>query len=222
MITEIVPAILSYDAADAQRKLKIVEPYVHRVQMDVMDGAFVKNTTLSVADYGQIKTSLKREVQLMVSEPEKYIDDCVKYGMDLVEIHIESQKNIWTTIQKAKNANLKVGIAINPETPAERVRQYLQSADLVLLMSVHPGLGGQVFIPETLQKIKLLRAMWPSGIIEVDGGLKKGIVGKCAKAGANFMVVGTGIFNAADPLQALHDLRAEITHPEQQQIVEDA
>ncbi len=212
MITEIVPAILSNDLADVRQKMELVEPYVRRVQMDVMDGKFVSHSTLTVAQYGSITTRIKREAQLMVAEPEKYINDCVNYGIDLVEIHLESQKNIWTAIQKAKNANLKIGIALNPETPVERVRQYLQAADLVLLMSVHPGQGGQEFLPETIEKIKLLRAMWPNGIIEIDGGLKKGIAGICAKAGANFMVVGTGIFEAADPLQALHDLQIEVSH----------
>lgn len=221
MITEIVPAILSNDLADVRQKIELVEPYVRRVQMDVMDGKFVSNTTLTIAQYGSVTTRLKREVQLMVAEPEKYLDDCANYKMDLVEIHLESQKNIWTAVQKMKNANLKVGLALNPETPVERARQYLQEVDLVLLMSVHPGKGGQAFLPETIEKIKLLRAMWPGGIIEVDGGLKKGIVGECAKAGANFMVVGTGIFDATDPLQALHDLQVEVSHPDQQ-IVEDS
>ena len=210
MITEIVPAILSNNIADAQNKIKLIEPYVRRIQIDMMDGQFVNNKTLSVDQYGNIKTDLIREVQLMVKDPEVYLDDCKNFGIDLVEFHLESQKNIWSVIQKAKFLGLKSGIALNPETPLEWARQYLQSVDLVLLMGVHPGSGGQEFISQTIDKIKLLRAMWPSGIIEVDGGLKKGIVGDAARAGANFMVVGTGIFGQEDPAQAIKELQDEI------------
>jgi len=209
MITEIVPAILSHNLADAQNKIKLVEPFVRRVQIDVMDGQFVDNKTLSVDEYANIKTPLIREVQLMVREPEAYLNDCKNFGIDLVEFHLESLGNPWSIIQKSKSLGLRVGIALNPDTPLERAREYLQSIDLVLLMSVNPGFGGQEFISETIQRIKLLRAMWPKGIIEVDGGLKKGIVGQCAKAGANFLVVGSGIFGEGNPAQTLEELQKE-------------
>ena len=208
-IVEIVPAILSHNLADAQNKIKLVEPFVRRVQIDVMDGQFVDNKTLSVDEYANIKTPLIREAQLMVREPEAYLNDCKNFGIDLVEFHLESLGNPWSVIQKSKSLGLKVGIALNPDTPLERAREYLQSIDLVLLMSVNPGFGGQEFISETIQRIKLLRAMWPKGIIEVDGGLKKGIVGQCAKAGANFLVVGSGIFGEENPAQTLKDLQKE-------------
>jgi len=210
MITEIVPAILSHNLADAQNKIKLVEPFVRRVQIDVMDGNFVDNKTLSVDEYANIKTPLIREAQLMVREPEAYLNDCKNFGIDLVEFHLESLGNPWSIIQKSKSLGLKVGIALNPDTPLERAREYLQSIDLVLLMSVNPGFGGQEFISETIQRIKLLRAMWPKGIIEVDGGLKKGIVGQCAKAGANFLVVGSGIFGEENPAQTLEELQKEV------------
>lgn len=188
----------------------MVEPYVSRVQIDVMDGQFVDNKTLSADEYARIETSLIREAQLMVKNPEAYLNDCKNFGIDLVEFHLESQGNIWSAIQKAKSFGLKVGIALNPDTPLELVREYLQSINLVLLMSVHPGFDGQEFLPQTIERIKLLRAMWPKGIIEVDGGLKKGIVGRCAKAGANFMVVGTGIYGEENPTQTLKDLQKEV------------
>ena len=209
MMHEIVPAILSHNLADAQNKIKLVEPLVRRVQIDVMDGNFVDNKTLSVDEYANIKTPLIREAQLMVREPEAYLNDCKNFGIDLVEFHLESLGNPWSVIQKSKSLGLKVGIALNPNTPLERAREYLQSVDLVLLMSVNPGFGGQEFISETIQRIKLLRAMWPKGIIEVDGGLKKGIVGQCAKAGANFLVVGSGIFGEENPAQILKELQKE-------------
>ena len=209
MMHEIVPAILSHNLADAQNKIKLVEPLVRRVQIDVMDGNFVDNKTLSVDEYANIKTPLIREAQLMVREPEAYLNDCKNFGIDLVEFHLESLGNPWSVIQKSKSLGLKVGIALNPNTPLERAREYLQSVDLVLLMSVNPGFGGQEFIPETIQRIKLLRAMRPKGIIEVDGGLKKGIVGQCAKAGANFLVVGSGIFGEENPAQILKELQKE-------------
>src|SRR3990167_3386082 len=209
-IAEIVPAILSHNLADAQNKIKLVEPFVRRVKIDVMDGQFVDKKTLSVDEYANIKTPLIREAQLMVREPEAYLNDCKNFGIDLVEFHLESLGNPWSVIQKSKSLGLKVGIALNPNTPLERAREYLQSVDLVLLMSVNPGFGGQEFIPETIQRIKLLRAMWPKGIIEVDGGLKKGIVGQCAKAGANFLVVGSGIFGEENPAQTLEDLQKEV------------
>jgi len=208
-IVEIVPAILSHNLADAQNKIKLVEPFVRRVQIDVMDGQFVDNKTLSVDEYANIKTPLIREAQLMVREPEAYLNDCKNFGIDLVEFHLESLGNPWSVIQKAKSLELKIGIALNPNTPLERAREYLQSIDLILLMSVNPGFGGQEFIPETIQRIKLLRAMWPKGIIEVDGGLKKGIVGQCVKAGANFLVVGSGIFGEENSAQTLKDLQKE-------------
>ena len=208
-IVEIVPAILSHNLADAQNKIKLVEPFVRRVQIDVMDGQFVDNKTLSVDEYANIKTPLIREAQLMVREPEAYLNDCKNFGIDLVEFHLESLGNPWSVIQKAKSLELKIGIALNPNTPLERAREYLQSIDLILLMSVNPGFGGQEFIPETIQRIKLLRAMWPKGIIEVDGGLKKGIVSQCVKAGANFLVVGSGIFGEENPAQTLKDLQKE-------------
>ncbi len=208
-IVEIVPAILSHNLADAQNKIKLVESFVRRVQIDVMDGQFVDNETLSIDEYASIKTPLIREAQLMVKNPEAYLNDCKNFGIDLVEFHLESNGNPWSVIQKAKSLGMKVGIALNPDTPLERAREYLQSIDLVLLMSVNPGFGGQEFIPQTIERIKLLRAMWPDGIIEVDGGLKKGIVGQCAKAGANFLVVGSGIFGQENPAQTLEELQKE-------------
>ncbi|HLD61822.1 MAG TPA: ribulose-phosphate 3-epimerase [Patescibacteria group bacterium] len=209
-IAEIVPAILSHNLADAQNKIKLVEPFVRRVQIDVMDGQFVDNKTLATDEYASIKTNLIREVQLMVREPEAYLNDCKNFGIDLMEFHLESLGNPWSVIQKAKSLGLKIGIALNPDTPLERAREYLQSIDLILLMSVNPGFGGQEFLPRTIERIKLLRAMWSKGIIEVDGGLKKGIVGQCAKAGANFLVVGSGIFGEENPAQTLKDLQKEV------------
>lgn len=206
---EIVPAILSHNIVDAQNKIKLVEPHVARVQIDVMDGQFVDNKTLAVNEYAGIETSLIREVQLMVKNPEAYLNDCKNFDIDLVEIHLESPGNLWNVIQKARDLGLKVGIALNPETPVEIARQYLPAVDLVLLMSVHPGFDGQEFIPQTVDRIRLLRAMWPNGVIEVDGGLKKGIVGQCAKAGANFMVVGTGIYGEENPIETLKELQKE-------------
>lgn len=210
-IIEIVPAILSQNLADAENKIKLVEPYVRRVQIDIMDGEFVPNKTLSISEYASVKTPLIREVQLMVKEPEKYIDDCVRYGIDLVEFHLESNGNIWHCINKAKLSNLKVGIALKPETPLEWARQYLKSVDLVLLMSVNPGAGGQEFIPQTLERIRMLRAMWPNGIIEIDGGVKQENIEAIINAGANFLVVGTGIYNTENPKSTLKNIQKMIS-----------
>jgi len=210
---KVIPTIIAKNFQELQEKIKKVEPYVDWVQLDVMDGRFVENTTWNnPADLKNLETSLKLEAHLMVQNPETVIDDWIKSGVQRIIFHYESTNQWQEIIEKIREAGLEAGIAINPETPIEVLDSFLQITDYrlqitILIMTVHPGRGGQRFLEETLEKIRNLREKHKNAKIEVDGGINLQTAPQVVKAGANFLACGTAIFKSKDIKRTIKELK---------------
>lgn len=202
---KLAPSILSADFARLLEDVKKVESagceYLH---IDVMDGHFVPNITLGP---GLVK-SLRKDVNmvfdahLMIENPDNYIKDFVDAGCDLIVVHQEACKHLHRTIQNIKSYNVKAGVALNPATPIETIKHVIEDVDMVLIMTVNPGFGGQSFIEGMIPKIEELKKLIDDRNlnvdIQVDGGIKPTNVDKVVKAGANIIVAGSAIFNSDD------------------------
>ncbi len=201
---EIIPTILVKSFKEVKERIRKVENYANWVQLDIMDGRFVDNTTWnSPKDLKNFKTRVKLEAHLMIQKPGEVIDNWLDV-VDRVIIHYEASNNIEDLIKRARSKNKQIGLAINPETSIEVVNPFLprttrgrgkKDLDLVLIMTVNPGKGGQEFKDEVLTKIETLRMNWPDGNIEVDGGINPETSKKTINAGANLICAGTYIFN---------------------------
>jgi len=207
----IVHAILVKSRNALVDRLKKVRPYVKRVQIDIIDNKFAKNKTIGPKSI--VKTKLKTEIQLMVKDVDKYVDDFIKLKPWMIIFHIESCKNkkhAEEIIKRIKKAKIKAGIALNPKTKASKVKPFLKKVDLVLVMTVKPGWGGQKFIKKMLPKIKQIRK-WDKNIdIEVDGGIKPGTACLASKAGANVFAAGGAIHKAKDIKKAVQQLKNDV------------
>lgn len=212
---KIAPSILSADFANLERDVVLVEKagadYIH---VDVMDGQFVPNITLGPNIVSAIRpvTKLPLDVHLMIMNPERFVDDFAKAGADFIVIHQESTIHLHRTLQMIKNAGVKAGVVINPGTPVATLKDVLSMVDLVLVMTVNPGFGGQAFIPEMTEKIAELAALRKkynyNYEIEVDGGIDAESAKLCAQAGADVFVAGSYVYNSDSPaarIQALRD-----------------
>lgn len=200
---KLAPSILSADFARLLEDVKKVEKagceYLH---IDVMDGHFVPNITLGPA----IVKSLRRDVNmvfdthLMIENPDDYIKDFVDAGSDLIVVHAEACRHLHRTIQNIKSYNVKAGVALNPATSIESIKHIIEDVDMVLIMTVNPGFGGQSFIESMLEKIKELKQLIDDKNlnvdIQVDGGIKPDNIHKIVEAGANIIVAGSAIFNS--------------------------
>lgn len=182
--------------------------------LDVMDGRFVPNISYGLPVIEQLKPASKKffDVHLMILEPWNYFEQFKKAGADLLSIHLEVCVNLHRNIQEIKELGMKAGVAINPHTPVELLTDILPMIDVVLVMSVNPGFGGQKFIPHTIEKIKRLRNMIISRnaqtLIEVDGGIDLKNADEVVKAGADILVAGSSVFKSNDPLAAIEQLKA--------------
>jgi ribulose-phosphate 3-epimerase len=202
-MTKIAPSILSADFARLGEEVKAAEEAgVHMIHIDVMDGHFVPNITIGSAVVESIRkvTRLPLDVHLMIEEPDRYLSDFVKAGADILTVHCEACRHLHRTVQMTKESGVKAGVSLNPATPLWNLENILQDVDMVLLMSVNPGFGGQDFIPRTLGKIGLLKKMiTEAGLsvpIEVDGGIKPANAKMVADAGADILVMGSAFFNS--------------------------
>lgn len=185
--------------------------YMH---LDVMDGHFVPNLTFGapVIKYVRPFTDKVFDVHLMISEPLKYIDDFCDAGADLITFHIESDSDPVETIKKIKSRGVKAGVVLKPNTPAKEAFEYLDMIDLVLVMTVEPGFGGQSFMADMLPKIRELKSEIDSRslnvLIEADGGIGAGNIALCREAGVDVAVAGTAVFKADDPAKAIAQLKS--------------
>ena len=183
------------------------------LHFDVMDGKFVPNTSFSLDDLSLMRkeTKLFLDVHLMIENPEKYFLDYVKNGADLVTVHYEATNELSSLIENIKKAGVKVGVSIKPKTDVEVLYPYLKDLDLVLVMSVEPGFGGQSFIPSALEKIEKLRKEIDKNnyncLIEVDGGINKETGDLCKKSGVDVLVAGSYLFGKEDILDRIEDLK---------------
>jgi ribulose-phosphate 3-epimerase len=204
---EIIPTILVKSFKEVKERIGKVENYVDWVQLDIMDGRFVDNATWnSPKDLKDFKTRVKLEAHLMIERPEEKIDNWLE-TVDRVIIHYEACNNPKDLIEKVHSKEKQIGLAINPETSIDVVKPFLNDLDLVLIMTVNPGKGGQEFKDEVLSKIETLRRLWPNGNIEVDGGINNENIKKVVEAGANLICVGTYIFKSKDIKQAIESLK---------------
>lgn len=206
---EIVPAILVKTVDELNQRVKEVEPYVNRIQVDIMDGIFVPNKTIQPEDMKGFKTKLMKEAHLMVNDNEKYVDAFLDLGFDMIIVHHESCKDIPGIIKKVKKRGKKIALAVNPPTPLSAIKDYLNNLDMVLIMTVNPGFSGQGFIQEVLPKIRELRRMKKNLDIEVDGGIKKENAKLVAEAGANILASASGIYSFENKKEAIDSLKKE-------------
>tara|TARA_Y100000310_G_C20297539_1_gene630149 strand:- start:115 stop:699 length:585 start_codon:yes stop_codon:yes gene_type:complete len=176
------------------------------IHIDVMDGKFVENRIISAEEVAKLKSNIPKEVHLMVLEPENYIEDFAKAGVERISFHIETAYNPEKVISLMEFHELETGIAISPETDVDDILKYLDSVDFVVVMSVHPGKSGQVFIEKSLEKIRLIRSSFPLIDIEVDGGINVKTAKLAIEAGANILVSGSFIYSG-NPDENIGELR---------------
>lgn len=211
MKVKIAPSLLSADFSCLEKEIKKMESaQADLLHIDVMDGHFVPNLTIGPCVIAAIRkiTSLPLDVHLMIENPQKYVSMFVDAGSNMLTVHCEAvKKNSFMKIYSyLRTKNIKLGISMNPSTPLEKVKYFLEYANFVLVMSVNPGFGGQKFIPEVLPKIKKLRSLF-KGEIEVDGGVNDKNALLLIDAGVDILVAGSYIFGAKNPKEAIARLR---------------
>ncbi|SER53147.1 ribulose-phosphate 3-epimerase [Salisediminibacterium halotolerans] len=216
-MTKIAPSILAADFSKLGAEIADVEQggadYIH---VDVMDGHFVPNITIGplIVEAVRPHTSLPLDVHLMIENPDQYIPQFRDAGADIISVHVEACPHLHRTVHLIKETGAKAGVVLNPHTPVSMIEHVINDVDLVLLMTVNPGFGGQSFIDAVLPKISRVRQMAEKlGLeidIEVDGGVKTATAKKCADAGANVLVAGSSVFGQADRKKALEDLRTSL------------
>jgi ribulose-phosphate 3-epimerase len=213
----IAPSILSADFTRLGEEIRAVEAAgADWIHADVMDGRFVPNITFGpmLVEAVRRTTGLPIDVHLMIAEPDRYIADFAKAGATCISVHVETCTHLNRTLQLIRDAGARPGVVLNPATPVESLRWVLEYVDLVLVMSVNPGFGGQAFIPNSLARIKALRELIAQNgrqaLIEVDGGVSIQTIGAVAAAGADVFVAGSAIFGSSDYAATIRDLRGRM------------
>jgi ribulose-phosphate 3-epimerase len=215
-MVKIAPSVLSADFGRLADEVAKVEAVADLLHLDVMDGHFVPNLSigLPVVEALHRHTRLPLDVHLMIEAPERFIEAFVRAGAAFLTVHVEACPHLHRTIQQIREAGAKPGVALNPATPIQNVEHILDQVDLVLIMSVNPGFGGQSFIPFTMAKIEALArrlgAMQPRPELEVDGGINADTCRKIVQAGATILVAGSAVFGAPDPRAAVLAMRERV------------
>ena len=216
-MVKVAPSILSADFVNLERDIRALAPAgVDYVHVDVMDGIFVPNITIGIPVVAAIRriTELPLDVHLMIDRPLRYVDEFCKAGSDLLTVHVEADtaENTLEALKKIRAHGVKPAISIKPKTPAEAVLPFLPYCDLILVMTVEPGFGGQSFMEDMMPKLKKVReyidAQNPSCELEVDGGINVKTAKICRANGANVLVAGSAYFKAADPAAFVRDVKA--------------
>lgn len=207
---KISPSILAADFSDLKSEIKKIEAAgADMVHIDVMDGLFVPNISFGLPVIKAIRrcTNLLFDVHLMIKSPERYINDFKEAGADIITVHAEATDHLHRTLQSIKASGAKTGVALNPGTDPSAIKYVLSETDMVLVMTVNPGFGGQKFIGEMTKKVAEVRAMAPGLDIEVDGGISSDNIDLVTRAGANVIVAGSAVFNAPCAKDEIENMR---------------
>ncbi|MCA4898023.1 MAG: ribulose-phosphate 3-epimerase [Bacteroidota bacterium] len=211
----IAPSILAADFANLQHEIEMInESDADWVHVDIMDGVFVPNISMGLPVVEAINRHARKplDVHLMIVNPERYVEAFFKAGAKVISVHMEACPHLHRNIQQIKALNIKAGVAVNPHTPIDLLKDIIADVDLVCLMSVNPGFGGQKFIENTYQKVKELRQLinqrQSSALIEIDGGVNEKNAKPLLDAGANVLVAGNFVFSAPQPKEVIGKLKA--------------
>jgi ribulose-phosphate 3-epimerase len=215
MSLRIAPSILAADFANLQKEVQMLnESEADWIHVDIMDGVFVPNISFGIPVTEAIKRHAKKplDVHLMIVQPELYVESFYKAGAEIISVHVEACPHLHRNIQQIKAFGIKVGVAINPHTPLQVLENVVQHIDVVCVMSVNPGFGGQQFIEHTYQKVKQLKKMIISSgsqaLIEIDGGVNKQNAKLLQEAGADVLVAGNVVFTATSPTEVIAQLKS--------------
>ncbi|WP_373496178.1 ribulose-phosphate 3-epimerase [Aquiflexum sp.] len=214
MSIKIAPSVLAADFANIQSEIEMLNAseadYIH---VDIMDGVFVPNISFGIPVTEAIHKHASKplDVHLMIVEPDRYLEAFKKAGASIISVHLEACNHLHRTLQAIKELGCKAGVALNPHTSIHLLEDVIMDIDLVCLMSVNPGFGGQKFIENTYHKVKLLKSLinqkGANTMIEIDGGVNQGNAPLLAKAGADVLVAGNFVFSAANPLETIKNLK---------------
>jgi len=210
----ISPSLLAADFGNLQRDIEMVNnSEADWFHLDIMDGVFVPNISYGIPVIKAVKKYAKKplDVHLMIVDPDRYVDDFQKAGADILTVHYEACKHLHRTVQNIKSKGMKAGVSLNPHTPVHLLKDIIADVDLVLIMSVNPGFGGQKFIPNAIEKIKELKQLIvdkeSNALIEVDGGVDNTNAKTLVDAGCDVLVAGSYIFGAENPMETIKGLK---------------
>ena len=208
---KIAPSMLACDFTRMGEEVRrITRGGADWVHLDVMDGGFVPNISFGPAVIAALRkeTDLPFDVHLMIQQPLFYIPHFAKAGANLITFHVESESPVRETLQAIHKAGCRAGLVLKPGTPAQAVKEYLPDCDLVLIMTVEPGFGGQTFMADMIPKVRAIKSWAPQMTVEVDGGINKETIRLCAESGADVAVAGTSVFRAPDAGKMIEELKA--------------